>query len=442
MEQHQNICRAVVLAGGGSKGAYEVGVWQAMEELSIEYHVVTGTSIGALNGALMVQGELEEALHMWRHMDSSKVVADIPAPTDDLSGLREVYYAFLRQMIGKGGLDTTPMEETVRKLLDEDVVRRSSIEFGLVTVELRSMKPVEWFLPQIPQGQLADFLLASAAFFPAFKPRSIDDGIYIDGGYSNNIPVDLALRAQQRVDEIIVVDVNGIGRVRQVEPGVPVTTLRCYWDLGNVLIFDSERCRRNLRLGYLDGMKQLGSYEGQAYTFAPGHAGRLEEAHLAAVSRVVLSVLDAMSVDGQGQINSLLASRVLRAATHKRPIAPADARLHDLLLSCAELAAELLNLSPTTLYTAEGFDAALLDSYSALADGVGDALAPLRGNGELNLRTLIAGIKKEQLLVLAATLVHRQMQGASSSKTMELLAALLPTELLGALYLEAIIYHP
>ncbi|MEG1777718.1 MAG: patatin-like phospholipase family protein, partial [Angelakisella sp.] len=99
------ICRAVVLAGGGSKGAYEVGVWQAMEELSIPYHVVTGTSIGALNGALMVQGALDEALHMWRNMDSSQVVADVPIPTDDLLGLRDVYHAFLRQMIGKGGLD-------------------------------------------------------------------------------------------------------------------------------------------------------------------------------------------------------------------------------------------------------------------------------------------------------------------------------------------------
>ena len=47
--------RAVVLGGGGARGAYEVGVWQAMAELGMDYQVVTGTSVGALNGALMVQ---------------------------------------------------------------------------------------------------------------------------------------------------------------------------------------------------------------------------------------------------------------------------------------------------------------------------------------------------------------------------------------------------
>ena len=48
--------RGLVLGGGGSRGAYEIGVWRAARELNIEFDVVTGTSIGALNGALVVQG--------------------------------------------------------------------------------------------------------------------------------------------------------------------------------------------------------------------------------------------------------------------------------------------------------------------------------------------------------------------------------------------------
>ncbi|MEG1206112.1 MAG: patatin-like phospholipase family protein [Angelakisella sp.] len=439
-DKNGNIRRAVVLAGGGSKGAYEVGAWQAMEELSLPYHVVTGTSIGALNGALMVQGDLEEALHLWRHMDSSQVVAEAPVPTADLAGLRDVYYAFLKQMVGKGGLDTTPLEDVVRRLLDEDLIRRSPIEFGLVTVELRSMKPIERFLPEIPKGQLADFLLASAAFFPAFKPRSIDEGLYIDGGYSNNMPIDLALKANQKVDEIIAVDVNGIGRVRQFDPGIPMTIVRCYWDLGNVLIFDSMRCRRSIRLGYLDGMKALGSYGGQAYTFDTGEAQRLDRLHLAPVSRVCLGVLNALSGDGQSQIGSLMASRIIKAATRKRSIDSGDARLHDLLLASAELAGELLELSPTTLYTAATFDRAIRESFLVMSADVGEAIAPLRQRGEVNLRALISGIKKEHLLILASELVHRQLTGSDSILQLELLATLLPKELLAAIYIEALLY--
>ena len=56
---------AVVLAGGGSRGAYQIGVWKAMRELHIDYQLVAGTSVGALNGALMVQQEYDKALQVW-----------------------------------------------------------------------------------------------------------------------------------------------------------------------------------------------------------------------------------------------------------------------------------------------------------------------------------------------------------------------------------------
>ena len=65
---------AIVLGGGGSKGAYQVGAWRALRELGIKYDMVTGTSIGALNGALMVLGDYEKALGLWREIDIDKVV--------------------------------------------------------------------------------------------------------------------------------------------------------------------------------------------------------------------------------------------------------------------------------------------------------------------------------------------------------------------------------
>ena len=66
MEEHGKK-RAVVLGGGGSRGSYQIGVWQAMLELGLEYHVVTGTSVGALNGALMAQREFEAAYDLFEH---------------------------------------------------------------------------------------------------------------------------------------------------------------------------------------------------------------------------------------------------------------------------------------------------------------------------------------------------------------------------------------
>ena len=56
--------RALVFSGGGSRGAYEIGAWQAMEELGIRFHAVYGTSIGAINAGLAAQGVTEvDSIH-------------------------------------------------------------------------------------------------------------------------------------------------------------------------------------------------------------------------------------------------------------------------------------------------------------------------------------------------------------------------------------------
>ena len=57
--------KAIVLSGGGSKGSYQIGVWKALRKLHIKYDIVTGTSVGALNGALMVQNKFHKAIKLW-----------------------------------------------------------------------------------------------------------------------------------------------------------------------------------------------------------------------------------------------------------------------------------------------------------------------------------------------------------------------------------------
>ena len=56
----------LVLAGGGTKGAYEVGVWKALKELNINITAIAGTSIGALNAALILQDDFEKIFYVWK----------------------------------------------------------------------------------------------------------------------------------------------------------------------------------------------------------------------------------------------------------------------------------------------------------------------------------------------------------------------------------------
>ena len=80
--------KAVVLGGGGSRGSYQVGVWKALRELDFDYKIVTGTSVGALNGALMVQNDYELAQKMWQKLKTRDVM-DV-AVTDKIEGRKDL----------------------------------------------------------------------------------------------------------------------------------------------------------------------------------------------------------------------------------------------------------------------------------------------------------------------------------------------------------------
>ena len=57
--------RAIVFAGGGSKGSYEFGAWSALRDLGQSFDIATGTSIGSINAGFYVQDDYEAAKEMW-----------------------------------------------------------------------------------------------------------------------------------------------------------------------------------------------------------------------------------------------------------------------------------------------------------------------------------------------------------------------------------------
>ena len=63
----------LVFSGGGSRGAYQVGVWKALNELDIKCDIVTGTSIGSINAAIYVLGDLDKAIELWKQISFKSV---------------------------------------------------------------------------------------------------------------------------------------------------------------------------------------------------------------------------------------------------------------------------------------------------------------------------------------------------------------------------------
>ena len=65
---------SLVLDGGGARGAYQIGAWKALVEAGVKINAVAGTSVGALNGALICMGDLQRAEQIWNDMTFSRVM--------------------------------------------------------------------------------------------------------------------------------------------------------------------------------------------------------------------------------------------------------------------------------------------------------------------------------------------------------------------------------
>ena len=64
----------LVLAGGGTKGAYEVGIWKALCEMKINITSIVGASIGALNGALFLQDDYMATAQMYENIKIDNIM--------------------------------------------------------------------------------------------------------------------------------------------------------------------------------------------------------------------------------------------------------------------------------------------------------------------------------------------------------------------------------
>lgn len=244
---------ALVLGGGGSRGAYEIGVWQALRELGIPIHIVTGTSVGAINGALIAQDTFDLSVTIWKEIETSMV-----------------YDTEIKEILANNGIGNSKLKGLLNQYIDEAAIRKSSIEYGLVTVELPSMAPKFFMKEQIPEGMLVDYILASSALFPAMKSHEINRQKYVDGGYTDNLPVGLAVDHGATHVIAVDLDVPGVIRKRRLDDADYLRIIQCPWDLGNFLIFDRTNSRKIMRLGYLDTLRAYQVYDGSFFCFVKG----------------------------------------------------------------------------------------------------------------------------------------------------------------------------
>jgi NTE family protein len=264
----------LVLEGGGAKGAYHVGAYKALVELGIEIGGISGTSIGALNGAILVQGDYERLVDIWQNTKSSELFDLDQKAISNLKkfNLQDLDLAYLfnvsKEIINNGGLDTSKIRALLDNVLDEDKIRNSKLDFGIVTVNLTERKPMELLKEEIPYGKLLDYLLASANL-PAFKQEEVDGKKYLDGGFYDNLPI--GLLARKNYTDIIAVRTMAIGIIKKPKyKNLNITYIQPVENLGGVLgalDFNEENTETFMQLGYYDTMKEFRHLRGYKYYF-------------------------------------------------------------------------------------------------------------------------------------------------------------------------------
>ena len=125
--------KALVLSGGGAKGSYQVGVWKALKKINYKYKIITGTSVGAINGALMTQKAYRKSINLWNKMDFDLIFGEDVIETNNNI---ELYKIYGKNYLKNGGMNVKKLEELIEKTVDKKAFYNSKINFGLTTYNL------------------------------------------------------------------------------------------------------------------------------------------------------------------------------------------------------------------------------------------------------------------------------------------------------------------
>lgn len=172
---------ALVLCGGGSRGAAEIGLYQALYEVGVRVDLVVGTSIGAVNGAFIASGASpEEMKRLW---------LDFP---------RWRPFRWNRELLWKGLaarslLDPSGFKRFLEHTLPVPRFEDLRIPLTIVATDLQEGESVH-----LEQGDLVFAIMASTALPLFFPPLILNGHQIVDGGVTNNVPLDVALRKGAR----------------------------------------------------------------------------------------------------------------------------------------------------------------------------------------------------------------------------------------------------
>ena len=201
----------LVLQGGGALGAYQAGVWQALDEAGLRPDWVIGTSIGAINASLITGNKPDQRLdrmrEFWRRVERRllpSLAATVPVLGAEIANFitmaqgvarfftpNPLAFAGAHWPLGAeqaGYYRTNPLKDTLSELVDFDLINAGTCRLTVGAANVRTAK-MHYFDSRDARLDVRH-IMASGALPPAFPPIRIDNELYWDGGILSNTPVE------------------------------------------------------------------------------------------------------------------------------------------------------------------------------------------------------------------------------------------------------------
>lgn len=225
---------ALVLQGGGALGAYQAGVFQAIAEANIEVDWLCGTSIGAINGALIAgnppKKRVERLREFWETVTKPPIrlpslpwITDLPwadghsrAWTNKLSAIGTMVNGVpdfftprpvppLNSPAETPDLvsyyDPSPLKATLARLVDFDLINSQSMRLSVAATNVRTGSTV--YFDNIERAITAAHIVASASLPPGFPPTEVEGEYYWDGGLVSNSPMQFVVDNRQGYSALV-----------------------------------------------------------------------------------------------------------------------------------------------------------------------------------------------------------------------------------------------
>jgi len=210
--------RALVLSGGGSRGAYQVGAIQALLEAGRKWDTVHGISVGALNASwIAMHSPIEQPhsinglLEIWNNINTSDDIYTRWNPVKPINYLYSMW---------KGSLHSgQPLKNLVDKFLDKQKIVSSGVK---LTVGCVNLNTTEYTVIEGDNPAIKEFILASSHLPLVFEPMELYGEKWVDGGIRHQIPIYEALK--ERPDEIDVILTSPIAIKDRMLPATNLTS--------------------------------------------------------------------------------------------------------------------------------------------------------------------------------------------------------------------------